>query len=107
VTGSGIRGEPLTPALLLKLQRQAGNRAVLKLLRAIRQQAKDEASAAEPEPPQLGEAPPSEPPRAEVERTSEPNQSGAIESEEQRPAPPVPRRPWWRRSMDWLRRRFG
>jgi len=32
-----LNSEPLTPELLLQLQRQAGNQAVLKLLRAFRQ----------------------------------------------------------------------
>ena len=45
--GPAAAGEPLTPTLLLKLQRQVGNQAVLRLLRAVRR--RDGGSASPPD----------------------------------------------------------
>ena len=125
--GPAAAGEPLTPTLLLKLQRQVGNQAVLRLLRAVRR--RDGGSTSPPDDGR-GSAHPDVEDGAESIRDANPNglarscgesesdaECDGLESDAESEAwpgeadrtsddreriAPDDRFPWWRRLWRWL-----
>ncbi len=117
-------GEPLTPTLLLKLQRQVGNQAVLRLLGAVRRAEGGEADSpveraesprrdgddrSEPEIDRSEEMPVWSEDRRESEglsetewRDRESDAEGESASDDGARIEPDDRLPWWRRLWRWL-----